>query len=309
MRVKWVLILISLTLFSSTCLAENPAQAREGMFSNSGLTIHYTIQGRGDPIVLISGGPGQVATYMKPLATMLSANHTAILIEQRGTGRSIPVVINSASISNDLLIADLEALRVALGFKRWTLLGHSFGTFTAMRYATYHPAQTQALILLATSPPRSIDDHFFDNVSSRMPPLAQARLAEITQLKKSANAEQLKKLSLEEKSIGVAPFFFDVKNAESLLVLPDDPPSRNEVFLLLWKDYQHFDLVDTFKVLHIPTLIVQGRQDPLDLEMAGRTRDAIPGAKLVILERCGHFAWLEQPDRLRQTLLTFLSSF
>lgn len=302
MQIKWVLILMSL-LFGADCRA----QVREGTFNNSGLTIHYTIQGQGDPIVLISGGPGQVATYMKPLATMLSTNHTAILVEQRGTGRSIPAVVNSVSISSDLLIADLESLRVALGLKRWTLLGHSFGTFTAMRYATFHPAQTQALILLATSPPRSIDDHFFDNVASRTPPLAQARLAEITQLKKSANAEQLKKLSLEEGSIGVAPFFFDVKNAEPLLALPDDPPSRDVVFRLLWKDYQHFNLVNALRVLHIPTLIVQGRQDPLDLEMAGRTRDAIPGAKLVILERCGHFAWLEQPDQLRQTLMTFLS--
>ena len=60
--------------------------------------------------------------------------------------------------------------------------------------------------------------------------------------------------------------------------------------------------------LHIPTLIVQGRQDPLDPEMASEARDAIPGAKLIILERAGHFSWLDNPTDFNAAVQPFLAA-
>jgi proline iminopeptidase len=69
---------------------------------------------------------------------------------------------------------------------------------------------------------------------------------------------------------------------------------------------RNYDERPALAKLHIPTLIVQGRQDPLDPEMAALTRSAIPGAQLVIAEKAGHFGWLEQPEFYRTTLETFL---
>ena len=68
-----------------------------------------------------------------------------------------------------------------------------------------------------------------------------------------------------------------------------------------------YDITPGLAKLHIPTLILQGRQDPLDPEMASEARDAIPGAKLVILERAGHFSWLEAPDPFTHALDDFLA--
>jgi proline iminopeptidase len=252
-------------------------------------------------VVLLSGGPG-------PVADMIATNHTAILLEQRGTGRSIPMTLDEITVSEALLVDDLEALRAALGYKKWTLLGHSFGTFTAMHYAIAHPAQTQSLILLATAPPRSIDDHFFDNMAARSTPEAKRRLEQIDLLKKTASVEDRKKLNEEAGMIELAPFFFDVQNSKPMLALPEPPATRSTVNRLLFKEYRQFDLTSDLRKLRIPVLILQGRQDPLDLEMAARTRDAIPGAKLIILERCGHFAWLEAADQLRHSALEFLSA-
>ena len=171
--------------------------AREGSFTSAGLTLHYLIQGQGTPVVLLSGGPGLEATYLQPVADMIATNHTAILLEQRGTGRSIPITLDASSVNEALLVDDLEALRASLGYKRWTLLGHSFGTFTAMHYAIAHPAQTQSLILLATAPPRSVDDHFFDNMAARSTPEAKRRLEQIKLLTKTASVEDRKKLNEE----------------------------------------------------------------------------------------------------------------
>ena len=54
--------------------------------------------------------------------------------------------------------------------------------------------------------------------------------------------------------------------------------------------------------------IVQGRQDPIDPEMAAEARDAIPGAKLVLLERAGHFSWIENPTAFTAALAEFLKT-
>jgi proline iminopeptidase len=295
-----------LCLVFAAQVGEAQANIREGSFTNAGLTLHYTSQGRGTPVVLLSGGPGLDPDYLQPVVEMIATEHTAILLEQRGTGRSMPTVLDSTSINEGLMIADLDALRKALGYSKWTLLGHSFGTFTAMRYAIAHPSETQALVLLATVPPRSADDHFIDNYTSRFAPATLHRLHEIDEALKSASPEEQKKLKLEEQKLATPPYFFNVENAKPLLSQPGFPPTFEKVNGLLYPEMLHYDMTSGLKQLRMPVLIVQGRQDPLDLEEAGRTRDAIPGAKLVILERCGHFAWLEKADQLRNALLEFL---
>jgi len=47
---------------------------------------------------------------------------------------------------NDL-IADCEAVRTQLGIGRWSLIGHSFGGYLAVLYASAHPSAVQSLVL------------------------------------------------------------------------------------------------------------------------------------------------------------------
>ena len=61
------------------------------------------------------------------------------------------------------------------------------------------------------------------------------------------------------------------------------------------------------ETIAIPTLVLAGRQDPLstperNTDIAGR----IPGAKLVLLDDCGHFPTLEAPDPSTAALLDWL---
>jgi pimeloyl-ACP methyl ester carboxylesterase len=52
-------------------------------------------------------------------------------------------------------------------------------------------------------------------------------------------------------------------------------------------------------------LIIHGRQDPLP---AGEElHAAIPGSKLIWIEKAGHFSWIEQPAAFRQALEPFLA--
>lgn len=57
----------------------------------------------------------------------------------------------------------------------------------------------------------------------------------------------------------------------------------------------------------VPTLVLAGDSDPLTpLEHSREIAAAIPGARLVVAENCGHASTLEQPEAVNRTLLKWL---
>jgi len=280
------------------------AAQQTASFQNAGLTLHYTIAGKGTPVVILSGGPGMDAAYMQPVADVIATHNTAILLDQRGTTGSMPATLDATTISPELYLSDLEALRTALGYKQWIVLGHSAGALTAMRYAIDHPDHTQALILLGTVPPRSAGlSRMMDNVAVRLTPETMQQVATIDATNDSPDAKM---------AAGVRIFFaadFYDRAAAAKFALTMTPETCHALTSsLLQKAMPTFDLTPGLAKLHIPTLIVQGRQDPLDPEMASEARDAIPNAKLIILERAGHFSWLDNPKDFNATLEPFLAT-
>ncbi len=90
------------------------------------VSLHVKVIGHGYPLVLMHGGPGaDLYTLMsfRPLA-----NHfTLVFYDQRCNGRSTGAPVESMNFES--LTADADALRHALGFEKWAVLGHpSAGT-------------------------------------------------------------------------------------------------------------------------------------------------------------------------------------
>jgi pimeloyl-ACP methyl ester carboxylesterase len=68
-------------------------------------------------------------------------------------------------------------------------------------------------------------------------------------------------------------------------------------------------LPDMLGKLRLPTLIACGRDDRIvPLECSSLYHQAIPHASLRFIDQCGHFAHMEQPERLAAVLHEFLSS-
>src|SRR6266550_792393 len=58
----------------------------------------------------------------------------------------------------DDVVADMEALREALGVDRWTLDGISYGTYVGERYALVHPDRVKKLVLDSVVPHVGLSD-------------------------------------------------------------------------------------------------------------------------------------------------------
>jgi pimeloyl-ACP methyl ester carboxylesterase len=143
-----------------------------------------------DPLLIIAGGPGQAASTLAPFASRLNEVRRArdiVLIDQRGTGRSSPLNckafeprdddaletdpvprakacaeelraqgVDAAQYTTTAWIADLEAMRDALGYAQWNLWGGSYGTRVAQEYLRRHPDRVRTATLDAVVPPSMI---------------------------------------------------------------------------------------------------------------------------------------------------------
>lgn len=127
-------------------------------------------------LVFLQGGPGFEATRptSPPSGWIKRAldDYRVLLLDQRGTGRSSPVGSQLpgdtpdaqaeylAQFRADAIVRDCERIRRELGVERWSVLGQSFGGFTAMTYLSIAPdGLREAFITGGLSPiGRPVDD-------------------------------------------------------------------------------------------------------------------------------------------------------
>lgn len=140
-----------------------------------------------DPVFMLAGGPGQSALQSYPQSAAAFAEtrkkRHIILVDQRGTGASNPLTCKEetpdevATPSDEAVrahtqrcldalegradprfyttgdaIADLEAVRQAIGAKQIDLVGISYGTRVAQQYAAAYPASTRSVVLDSAVP-------------------------------------------------------------------------------------------------------------------------------------------------------------
>ena len=123
----------------------------EGRLAVSGGSIWYRVSGSGDatPVVLLHGGPGYSSFYLKSLEA-LHDERPVVIYDQLGAGKSDPVT-DTTLFTVTRFVAELDALRARLGYERWHVLGHSWGTILGLEYYRAHPDRVASLILASAA--------------------------------------------------------------------------------------------------------------------------------------------------------------
>lgn len=131
----------------------------------SGVSLHVRELGGGAgadgesaPVVMIHGLTlGNMATWYFTTAPALAPRHRVVMYDLRGHGMS-----TKARSGYDLatMCADLgTVIERTVGARRVTLVGHSYGGVTAMRFALRHPDLVSKLVVVdAPLPPSSLTD-------------------------------------------------------------------------------------------------------------------------------------------------------
>jgi 3-oxoadipate enol-lactonase len=178
-----------------------------------------------------------------------------------------------------------DVMRVAEHFKaaKLHLIGLSMGGRIARNVALRAPERVQSLVLISTNPG-------FDAMS----PESVKRF--ITE-RRNATPQTLRRL------LGSKP------NHAAYQELLDSVSRIHEV------SYQKTleasvaqDRAAPIEQIRVPTLVVAGEEDTVyPPELAREMAQRIPGAELLMFERTGHLANLEQPERFNKAVLDFLS--
>jgi proline iminopeptidase len=273
--------------------------------SDDGVTLYYEVVGKGEPVVLLSGGPGFSPEYLRPVADTLGKKYAAVLFHQRGTGKSVLEKHDGDTLELKKLVADLDALRRELKLEKLIIVGHSFGGILSMMYAREHPERIGALALIDSGGPtlQSVPK-FNTNLEARFSAEDKARIKEWSDPdRRKANPKR----AVLEITKAKTPAYFADRTKAALLIDPMDEQSFNDaMFWGVVMQMMTLDLRAGLEKLKAPVLVIHGRQDPL--ESADEVHATFPGSKLVMIENAGHFPWLERPVEVDAALEGFLAN-
>jgi proline iminopeptidase len=265
----------------------------------NGTELYYKIIGEGEPIVILHGGPGLDHSYFLPQMEKLADNFQLIFFDQRASGRS-SVDVDTSSMTLNQFIEDIESLRTEFKLDKMNLMGHSWGGLLAMEYAIKYPHHLNSLMLVnPTAASSAFQDQAFQTMAARTTRQDSMDNARIMQTAAFKNREP--EAMSDFFRVLFRGSFFDRRLADSL-TLSFDPnyAAHSRTMNYLYKDTSllNYDIHSKLSVISCPTLIVHGDHDFLPLEAAQAIRDHISGSQLVVLPNCGHFSFIESPDKL-----------
>lgn len=272
--------------------------------SDDGVTLHYDVVGKGEPVVLLSGGPGFSPDYLRPVADALAKKYSLVLFHQRGTGKSVLEKPEGSMFELKKLVADLEALRRELKQEKLTLAGHSFGGILSMMYAREHPDRIRALALIDSGGPTlAAVPKFNANLEARFSAEEKQKIKEWSDPEKMKSEH--KRAVFEITKAKTPAYFADRAKAQSFIDAMNDQWFNDAVFWGVVMQMMTLDLRAGLEKVKAPVLVLHGKQDPL--ESADEVHATFPGSRLVLIDNAGHFPWLEQPEKVYAALDGFLA--
>lgn len=127
-------------------LAAAPAFADE--FDSNGVRIHYTVQGEGEPVVLIHGldSSGAINWERPGIVKRLTAKKWRVILpDARGHGRSEKPKEEGAYGTE--MVEDVVRLLDHLKIDQAHLVGYSMGGMIALKCAVLHPDRVKSVVL------------------------------------------------------------------------------------------------------------------------------------------------------------------
>jgi pimeloyl-ACP methyl ester carboxylesterase len=262
----------------------------------------------GRPILLLHGFTGAKEDFTRGLHSDASPSSVDLLVaagwhvavpDQRGHGES-GKPDDERAYSWDRFADDAVAVADALGWGRFTLLGHSMGGVIAQALTVAHPERVARLVLMDTSHQalQGVDR------SQRDTAIAIVREQGIEVLADAMAAQR-----------GQSP----LDTEASLRLLAERPgwgefgdrkvrASAGAMYVtMLAAFFEAADRLPDLASVTAPTLVIVGEQDAPFLGPSERMASAIPGARLEVIPDAGHSPQFENPDAWWKALSGFLA--
>jgi len=255
---------------------------REESVAVAGIDVHFYRGGEGPPLVLLHGGSGNPGWLQ---------HHQALAEQWSVYAPSHPGFGHTPGLAWVANIADLALFYLwfleALGLERVHLVGHDIGGWLAADMATACPHVVDHLVLVDAMGLKPQRDEIRDIF---LMTLAEVRARSFFDPQQVPEWQQL---------YGNSPTPAEADRAEEAL---------ETLVRLCWKPYMHeLRLPFLLSRLKQSTLIVWGREDAIvPLECGELYQQHIAGARLAVLDACGHCPHIEKPQAFADVVRPFL---
>lgn len=274
--------------------------------SGEGVVLQTRAVGPADAtetLIAIHGGPGLSLEAMSAFESLAGPGRRVVSYDQRGAGRSTRP--DDLDYSLGVQVADLEAIRKAIGAESVQLVGQSWGGAIAAAYAATYPQRVRALVLVGAVP---LDRAEYLAGQRRF----QDRVADLQQVGAIADVIPL----IDQGSC------LDAFNA----VLPaylDDPSTRSPSPLTSCAadtsraTYQAFvadesveELAKHLAAFESPVLLLSGEHDVFGPEWLIRNRELLANASVdtELISDAGHLVTAEQPKETMTAITAFFQN-
>ncbi|MEJ8605667.1 alpha/beta hydrolase [Riemerella anatipestifer] len=305
----WSILLISCV---STPIIESGSYTEK----IDGLNINFVVKGKG-PIMIVghpnSGKIGYELT-LKPLEDKF----TMVYYNSRGTGGSdAPASLKEYSPSYS--VQEIELLRQKIGAKKIWLFGHSDQSGIALQYAVEYPKNVSGMILSGTSYVGTQDESIERRRQSENKRIAESQwFAKVVKdwdymiLHKTNQDDKGNDISNaplkwwtynEDSSQKVIPIVKEISKAGRRL------PINNEFYQESVEERsKYLEFQRKFKGINTKILIINGKYDTNNPpKYAKELHTNLPKSTLVIIDKAGHFPWIEQKEVTFEEIDNWLS--
>ncbi len=310
-RIKQIIFFL---LFLSSIVLPQKVEHPAGDYAVvNGKKLWYEIEGKGEPILLIPGGPGNSHTYFHPWFSELAKDYKVIYFDAYGRGKSDRAKSsNQYSFKGD--VEDIEGLCIALGFDRWDILGHSYGGMVAQQYALDYPKSVNKLILTSTFYSGEMwqenDNSSNHEIKNQYPEVWEKVMKLRNEGESSSSREHINAYSVPSGLL----YFYDASNAYK--VRSDSLIMNTNVYyqiagkdadFLISGDIGPLDFREKLKNLNMPILILEGRFDRISIpRFSIKYKNYAPQAEFVMFEKSGHEPFVEEPEKTFKVITDFL---
>lgn len=254
------------------------------------LSLYYEVEGKGQPILLISGLNSDNASWAG-VRGQLARHFHVIVFDNRGSGRSdTPDRKYSIRIMADDAIGLLDHLRIEMCH----VVGHSMGGYIAQEMAIRHPSRIGKLILESTAPASSARNNtLFNDFLERF-----EKYHDNEDLMRSWSCWLFSRKAFERKNY-IATF---VKEASSYPYLQSAEGFKRQIEAIAG-----FNACARIKNIKAKTLVIAGSDDILIFPAESmRLANGIRGSFFEEIEDVGHCAHVEEPGKFISKVEKFL---
>ncbi len=252
------------------------------------MELNYKVFGKGDPVIILHGLFGMLDNW-QGIARQLAKNYKTYILDQRNHGRSP----HAEPFDYPTMADDLRIFMIRQGIYNAHIIGHSMGGKTAMELAMRFPDMIDRLIVVDIAPKEYEEGHefLFDAMNSLNFSLIKSRQDAEDQLSNFIDDDRIR--------------LFFLKNLHR---------TREGTFgwkLNLPVIYEYYEKLlqapHEGEAFEGPALFIKGEKSnyilPKDMP---RIKELFPAARLLSIERAGHWVHTDGTEEFIQAIEDFL---